>query len=208
MPASLPEDVIDALLDVRPGDRLDAIRANRPEARAHAQGTFTALFAPSDASHMSVEERWTVGAFVATLHGPGRTADFYSDALRAQPRGEELADAVVATATHLDASGPYGSYREPGLAAESVPGRELAVRGTPAGDVLGDRLAAALEHAHLLVLHPRDASPEHLQRLLDAGWDETGIVTLSQLVSFLTFQVRVVHGLRALASSSPAGGAA
>lgn len=206
MPASLPTDVIDALLDVRPGDRLDTIRANRPEARAHAQGTFTSLFAPADPSHMSLEERWTVAAFVAALHGPGRTADFYFDALRSQPHGDRLADAVAVVAT--PASGPYGSYREAGLAAENVPGPELTVRGTSVGDVLGNRLTAALEHAHLLVLHPRDASPERLQRLLDASWDETGVVTLSQLVSFLTFQIRVVHGLRALASCSPAGGAA
>jgi CMD domain protein len=64
------------------------------------------------------------------------------------------------------------------------------------------RLAAALEHAHLLIFHPRDASPAALQKLLDAGWSTTDIVTLSQLVSFLSFQIRVVAGLRALAGAS------
>ena len=65
--------------------------------------------------------------------------------------------------------------------------------------VLGRRLAAAFEHVHLLVFHPRDATPEALQALLDAGWSTTGIVTLSQIVAFLSFQVRVVAGLRTLA---------
>jgi uncharacterized protein YciW len=71
-------------------------------------------------------------------------------------------------------------------------------------EVLGERLSAALEHAHLLVFRPRDASPAALQALLDAGWSTSGIVTLSQLVAFLSFQIRVVVGLRALAAT-PSG---
>ncbi len=39
-----------------------------------------------------------------------------------------------------------------------------------------------------------------MQALLDAGWSATDIVTLSQLVAFLSFQIRVVAGLRALAA--------
>ncbi len=39
-----------------------------------------------------------------------------------------------------------------------------------------------------------------LQSLLDAGWSTTNIVTLSQLVSFLSYQIRVVAGLGVLAS--------
>jgi CMD domain protein len=67
--------------------------------------------------------------------------------------------------------------------------------------VLGARLAAALEHVHLLVFHPRDASPADMQRLLDAGWSSTAIVTLSQLVAFLSFQIRTIAGLRTLGAS-------
>ncbi len=66
---------------------------------------------------------------------------------------------------------------------------------------LGPRLAAAFEHAHLLVFHPRDADAPALQVLLDSGWTTTGIVTLSQLVAFLAFQVRLVIGLSVLARS-------
>ncbi|MFW8745418.1 CMD domain protein, partial [Mesorhizobium japonicum] len=53
-------------------------------------------------------------------------------------------------------------------------------------------------HAHLLTYHPRDAHDAALRALLDAGWSTTGIVTLSQLVSFLHFQLRVVAGLTVL----------
>ena len=50
----------------------------------------------------------------------------------------------------------------------------------------------------MLVFHPRDASAEHLQRLVDAGWRTAEIVTLSQLVAFLSFQIRAVAGFRAM----------
>lgn len=62
--------------------------------------------------------------------------------------------------------------------------------------------APAFEHAHLLVFRPRDASRQALQTLLDAGWSNDGIVTLSQLVAYLAFQVRLVEGLTALAASA------
>ena len=64
----------------------------------------------------------------------------------------------------------------------------------------GERLAAAFEHIHMLVYHPRDAKAVSLQAMLDAGWSTTDVVTLSQLVSFLAFQIRVVAGLKALAA--------
>jgi uncharacterized protein YciW len=50
----------------------------------------------------------------------------------------------------------------------------------------------------MLVFHPRDAAPSHLQALIDAGWSTTGIVVISQLVAFLSYQIRVVTGLRVL----------
>jgi uncharacterized protein YciW len=36
---------------------------------------------------------------------------------------------------------------------------------------------------------------------LDAGWSTTGIVTLSQIVAFLSFQIRVIKGLKALGAA-------
>jgi len=55
---------------------------------------------------------------------------------------------------------------------------------------------------HLLVFHPRDAAASALQALLDAGWSTTDMVTLSQIAGFLSFQIRVVAGLRALAGAA------
>ena len=76
-------DVIDALVGIAPGSPLDAIRARRPEARTHAQASYRALFAPDSPGHVTVQERFAVGTFVAGLHGAAATHAFYAAELAA-----------------------------------------------------------------------------------------------------------------------------
>lgn len=192
-------DVIDTVLAL--GDRLEPIRSARPEARENSQRTYDALFHPVDAGHVSISERLAVAAFVARLHQVEALADHYAVALAAEDAN--LLGLVVAEADRGAGVGPYGVYSESGLAAESVAGPRFVVSAEGAAE-LGQRLSAALEHAHLLVFRPREASPEALHALLEAGWSTTGVVTLSQLVSFLAYQIRLVHGLRVLATTEAA----
>lgn len=205
--ATLPAvaDVIGALTGIVAGDQLDRVRDRRPESKEHAQGSFNALFVPLDTAHVSLPERAAVALFVARLHEEPEAVEFYGALLRETGGGAGLEPLIVAEAGRAAGSGPYGAFRAEN-ASESVAGPEYTVASVEAAYALGDRLAAALEHAHMLVLHPRDASRERLQPLLDAGWSTTGVVTLSQLVSFLAFQLRVAHGLRELRESI--GGAA
>lgn len=197
--ADVDIDVIDALAGVVPGSALDAIRARRPEARRHAQASYRALFAPEDPGDVPLAERCALGAFVAGLHEVPAIAAFYDERLARTESA--LASALAAVVATARAQGPYGRYPAGPLSREDTPGPSFRVDAA-ARDALGPRLAAAFEHAHMLVLHPRDAAPAALEALLDAGWSTTGIVTLSQLVAFLTFQIRVVVGLRALANPS------
>jgi CMD domain protein len=194
-------DVIDRLVGTAPGSALDAIRARRPEARTHAEASYQALFAPAEAGEVSATERLAAAVFVVGLHGEATTAAFYREALAATGAAPALLAAVDQAVQAAAGQGPFGRYPAGPLSAEDSPGPawqpDAALRGA-----LGARLAAALAHLRLLVLHPRDAAPEHLQALLDAGWSTTGIVTLSQMVSFLAFQVRVVSGFRTLAAAS------
>ena len=70
---------------------------------------------------------------------------------------------------------------------------------------LPTRLRAMLRHAHLLATQPRWARPDHLQELADAGLSTTEIVTVSQVIAFVSFQVRLLAGLELLgAQSAPA----
>ena len=148
---------------------------------------------------MSLEERLALATFVAALHRDEAIAGFYRGRFAGLAK-PDLVNAIADEVRRGEAHGPYGRYPAGPLSAEDAPG---IVHRVAAGNrhVLGDRLSAALEHAHLLVFRPRDSSPEALQALLDAGWTTSGIVTLSQLVAFLAFQIRVVTGLRALAAS-------
>jgi len=193
-------DVIDSLVGIAPGSALDAIRARRPEARTHAQASYRALFAPAAPGGVSVHERFAVGAFVTGLHGGTEIAAFYAAAL-ASSASAALCDGVAAAVAEARAHGPYGRYPAGPLSREDTAGPVYRV-GAPTRRELGPRLAAAFEHMHLLVFHPRDAEPRALQALLDAGWTTTDIVTLSQIAAFLSFQIRVVAGLRVLAGRS------
>ena len=198
-------DVIDRLLGIPPSAALDAIsivRANRPQAREHAQQSYQALFDPASPasgapSLFTVTERFVIATFVALLHGEGSLVDFYTAGLLSTNAPAELLQAVTGEAKAGAGSGPYGRFPVGLLSVEDVPGPVHSVHSARAV-VLGERLSAALTHAHLLVLHPRDATVRDVQALLDAGWTTTEIVTLSQLVAFLAFQVRVVVGLRVL----------
>lgn len=191
-------DVIDQLAGIAPGSPLDAIRARRLVAREHAQKSYLALFAPADFAGVSATERLAVAAFVAGLHAEPATGEFYLASL-------DKADAEIAAAARAEIArgrteGPYGSYPSGPLSREDASGLIYRV-SEEARRTLGARLATAFEHVHLLVFHLRDAKPAALQALLDAGWSTNDIVTLSQLVAFLSFQIRTVAGLRALAAA-------
>ena len=188
-------DVIDSLVGIAPGSKLDAIRAQRSEARKHAQASYTSLFEPKDLGGVSADERHAIASFVAGLHGEPKTDAFYAAKLPAA-----LRSAVAAEAATAKTKGPYGHFPKGPLSVEDTPGPTWKV--SDAGRAaLGPRLAAAFEHTHMLVFHPRDASAAALQSLLDAGWSTNDIVTVSQLVSFLSYQIRVVSGLGVLAST-------
>lgn len=168
----------------------------RPIARAEAQNSYYALFQPRDDSDFPISERWVVAAFATALTAPDHTAHYYADA--ATQHHPSAAAALIPVLEKAATPGPYGVYPEAGLAAENEGGLRLTLTDSE----FSPRLRAALAHTHLLVKRPREASSLDQQRLLDAGWHPNGIVTLSQLIAFLSFQQRVVIGLRALNAES------
>ena len=188
-------DLIDRLVAEGGGAADTIAELRRPIAKQQAQQSYDSLFSPIDDGDFPIAERWLVAAFATRLTADDRTAAYYADG--AKTHAPEASDGVLAAAEGADAPGPYGTYPEPGLATESTDGLRLEL----ADDVHGARLAAALEHAHLLVKRPRESSGTHHQRLIDAGWSLDGIVTLSQLIAFLAFQQRVTAGITVLAST-------
>ncbi|WP_027519879.1 CMD domain protein [Bradyrhizobium sp. WSM1417] len=194
------KDIIDTLAGIEPGSALDGIRAKRVQARDNAQKSYLSLFEPIDAGDVSLVERAAVALFVIGLHREPTVAAFYRTKLAATADGARLVEAVDVEIARGETSGPYGAFPAGPLSVENKAGLIYRVGAERKPD-LGDRLVAAFEHAHLLVFRPRDAAAADMKALLAAGWSNTGIVTFSQLVAFLSFQVRVVTGLRVLGAS-------
>lgn len=192
-------DVIDALAGIAPGSALDAARARRPAARRHAEASYRSLLLPAEPGSVGIAERFAVAAYVAGLHRAAPTAGHYAAGL-AEHGGAALAATVAQAVAETSATGPAGQYPPGPLSVEDTPAPAFAL-SAPVAAALGPKLAAALAHAHYLVFHPRDAAAERFPPLKEAGWTDDGIVTLSQLVSFLAFQIRVVAGFAVLAAT-------
>jgi CMD domain protein len=191
---------MDALAGIKPGSALDAVRNRRPQAREQAEASFRALFEPESFAGVSATERFALAVFVTGLHGEAVCTAFYAERLAATELAPEVPAAIDGEIAAATGRGPYGRYPDGPLSREDTPGPSYHV-GPEARRTLGARLAAAFDHAHLLVFHPRDAAPARLQALLDAGWSTTDVVTLSQIIAFLSFQIRVAAGLRVLATA-------
>ncbi len=200
---SSSKDVIDLLAGIQPGSSVDGIRNQRPETKLNAQRSYLALFEPREIGDVTSAERLAIATFVSGLHQAEEAKAFYEAGLLEQPGGASLSGAIKTETARGATKGPYGNYPAGPLSAENVEGLTFTVSDFSQA-VLGPKLVAGLAHTHLLVFRPRDASVDALQVLLDAGWSTTGIVTLSQIVAFLSFQIRVIKGLKALAAAGAA----
>jgi uncharacterized protein YciW len=77
----------------------------------------------------------------------------------------------------------------------------LAERGEPPAGALRDTILA---HAERVTVAPASATSAHIEALLAAGLSATDIVALSQLVAFVSYQVRAAIGLALLAQEKAA----
>lgn len=159
-------DVLDSLLGIAAGSALAQLRAQRPEATSHMQGTYDALFAETPSTSVSRVERFATALYVAALHQEPVLVAHYRGRLSGTPGvGESLIADVL--------------------------------RG-PSAAGLPERLRAMLAHVELLVIRPAAATPADLGKLKAAGLADAEIVTVSQLIAFVSFQVRVFVALTLL----------
>ena len=101
-------------------------------------------------------------------------------------------------------------YRQRAIDADASPADiQVAETGKPA-DAANPRLTAILEFTRKLIEKPVEGDEAALKTLPAAGVSTPAVVTLSQLVAFLSYQVRLVAGLKAMQAqaSRPARAAA
>jgi hypothetical protein len=176
-PSDRDPDVVDRLLG--PAAAVVAVlRQARPEVITHTAGASLALFGASGAGGR------LEAAEPADGGGLGRS-DRLAIALR-----------VAAVSGAHAAAAHYRTGLEPLLAERVITGR-----------VEDRRLAAILKHADLLTVRPSAATPEHHAALAAAALTVDDIVTLSQLVAFVSYQIRVVAGLSVIAAAGQDGSA-
>lgn len=186
--------LVERLAGVIPGSPIDRAYRARSEARRFAEDSYCRLLLPQDSGPVSLVERRAVAAFVAVLNGEPQTSDHFLTLLRdTDPTLGQLVRLIERDAEDSAHPGPYGRFTAGPLSAEDLDGPIYRA----GDDFFGARLAAALEHAHLVTLHPRDATAEALRTLAAAGWTNGGIAILLEIIGFVNFQARVVAGLRA-----------
>ena len=89
------------------------------------------------------------------------------------------------------------------MAASGTAATIIAISGFPAvSPQLTPREVAILRHTDLVAQRPVDAGPTDIDALRTAGLSTLTIVTLSQLIAFVAFQVRVLATLRAFGETA------
>ena len=161
--------------------------------------------APGSALHVLRHQRDKVA-----LATQGSNDALFDPALPGMSLAERLLVALYAC--HLTPAPELAAhYRERLLAEGADQGLVAAVANGRAEAVDDPRLGAMLSFTRTLVTRPIDGDRAALQGLLAAGITTPAIVTLAQLIAFLSYQTRLVAGLRAMQSEdgpAPQRGAA
>jgi alkylhydroperoxidase domain protein/CMD domain protein len=135
----------------------------------------------------------------ATTHMQGAyRALFLDDSATAVTLPERFATALRVASLHAEPTltDHYAArLRATGAASDQL---VAGVLEGPGAAGLPERLRAMLAHADLLVVRPAAARPGHLEALQRAGLSAPEVVTVAQVISFTSFQVRVLVGLKLL----------
>ncbi len=91
-----------------------------------------------------------------------------------------------------------GLLQQRSVSAETI----TAVEHFPAANTLSAREAAILRHVDQLTNEPRAATAEQLAELQTHGLSARDIVSIAQLIAFLSYQVRLLAGLQLLAEAA------
>ena len=161
-------DVIDLMAGLAPGSALYILRHQRDKVASATQGSYDAMF-DAAVEGLSVSERLLVALYACSLSQAAELSDHYRSRLVAL----KVDPGLLAMCESVDES--------QGAAAASEP-----------------RLRAMLTFTHTLITHPIAGDKPALMKLAEAELTTPAIVALAQLIAFLSYQLRVVVGLKAM----------
>lgn len=165
---NVADDLVDALVGLKPGSRTYEVRHQREKVAAATQGSYDALFDPH-LPDLSLTQRLLVALHACVLTPAPELAAHY----RARLVQDGCDAALIQFA---DSTAP----REPSSNA---------------------RLNAMLQFTRTLIEDPVEGDKAALLALPAAGLSTPAVVALSQLIAFLSYQIRLVAGLKAMKAS-------
>lgn len=172
-------DVIDAIVGLQASDPLHATRHARKKVVDATQASYDLFFRPGHVRPGHVR--------------PGR--------VRPGDAGLPLAERLLVAlhASLLSGSDALARHYRAALAeAGADPQALAAVEAGCEADLPATRLREMLLFTRKLILRPVEGDEAALRRLKDAGMATPDIVTLAQLVAFLSYQIRLAAGLAAM----------
>jgi CMD domain protein len=165
-------DVIDLMAGLAPGSALHTLRHQRDKVAVATQGSYDAMF-DAAVEGLSVTERLLVALYACSLSRAVELSDHYRSrlvALEVDPALLEVAESSIAK-----------------------------TKATATATATADpRLRAMLAFTHTLITNPIAGDKPALMALSAAGLTTPAIVALAQLIAFLSYQLRVVAGLKAM----------
>jgi CMD domain protein len=112
-------------------------------------------------------------------------------------------EAIAVWVATLSKAPSVAEWHRERLLLSGPAGQRLSAVGASLEELdLSSRERALLRHAELLTLRPATAQGADIRVLEAAGVSSAGIVTLAQLVAFLSFEIRTIATLRAIAEGA------
>jgi CMD domain protein len=112
-------------------------------------------------------------------------------------------EAIALRVAAITSSSALADWHRERLQAQGATAEQIAaVEQFPNGADLGLRLSTILHHTDRLSREPLNSSRADIETLQQTGLGARDIVVISQLISFLSFQVRTLASLRILAEEA------
>lgn len=167
-PYEIADDLVDRVAGLVAGTPTHTLRHQRDKVAAATQGSYDALFDPA-LEGLSLAERLLVALYACRLTPAPALAAHYRTQL-------DATDADRAQVAAVDSA-----------SAEAIDHA-----------IADPRLCAILAYTRTLIERPIAGDEAALQTLPAVGLSTPAVVALSQLIAFLSYQVRLVAGLQAL----------
>lgn len=186
------EDLVDRMAGLERGGAVQALRQRRTKVAVATQGSYDALFDPA-LPGLPLADRLLVALYGSLLSAAPALAAHYRERLAGVQVDAAIVGAVERLAFHEAVPAAGDGSADADLASDAAAG--------PAGGVAIEdfnRLRPLLAFTRMLVENPIAADKAALQSLTAAGLATAAVVALAQLIAFLSYQVRLVAGLRAM----------